>query len=657
MAVSVVLSEIQRDTLRQLCDTVIPSLDVAGEKAAFYARAASDMGVPDAAEQALATLPEQQVDGLRQLLDAIEAEGFGEAPPEAREQIVKAFMDAGPESLAGMTAFKGLALLFFYGLVDPQTGRNPNWEAIGYPGPLSAPPDAPKRIELVEPTTDELVLEADVCVVGSGAGGGVIAGTLAGEGKQVAVLEMGGYFNEADFNQLELWAHQNLYLGGGLLATDTGSVALMAGSNLGGGTTVNWTNCLRTRDDVREQWEREFGLEGLAGPDYDIHLDAVWSRLGVNDDCSDYNGPHQRMEEACKTLGYELVRITRNADPDSYDPESAGFMGFGDQSGSKQGTMKTYLQDAFDNGAQLVARCAANRILVENGRAAGVEATYTDPSDGRTARVIVRAPQVVVACGALHTPALLLRSQIGGPAVGDYLRLHPAGAMLGVYGEPQKAWWGPPQAALTRHFADLEDGYGFLIEAGMVQPALGGATVPWHGGRVHKDWMARGEDSSALVFLIRDRGSGRVSIDGDGNAVWSYAMTDRLDDRNYRRAQAELVRMHDAAGAQEIVTYNRKVSHWSRDGDESAEAFAQRMHDASLDPYEVANFSLHQMGSARMGNNPKTSVANPWGELHDTPGVWVGDASAFPTASGTNPMITIMALAHRTAGAMAAAAA
>src|SRR4051794_5891298 len=333
MAVSVVLSEIQRDTLRLLCDTVVPSLDVPGENADFYARAASDIGVPDAAEQALAQLPEDQVDGLRQLLDAIAAEGFGEAPPEAREQIVKAFLDAGPESLAGMTALKGLALLYFYGLPDPQTGRNPNWEAIGYPGPVSAPPDTPKGIELVEPTTDELVLEADVCVVGSGAGGGVIAGTLAGEGKQVVVLEMGGYFNEADFNQLELWAHQNLYLGGGLLATDTGSVALMAGSNLGGGTTVNWTNCLRTRDDVREQWEREFGLEGLAGSDYDVHLDAVWKRLGVNDDCSDYNGPHQRMLEACDALGYDVVRITRNSDPYFYDPESAGFMGFGDQSG------------------------------------------------------------------------------------------------------------------------------------------------------------------------------------------------------------------------------------------------------------------------------------------------------------------------------------
>jgi choline dehydrogenase-like flavoprotein len=227
--------------------------------------------------------------------------------------------------------------------------------------------------------------------------------------------------------------------------------------------------------------------------------------------------------------------------------------------------------------------------------------------------------------------------------------------MLGVYDGPQKGWWGPPQAALTKEFADVEDGYGFLVESAPVMPGLAGATIPWHGGRVHKDWMATSADASIFIFLIRDRGAGRVTIDRDGNPVWTYAMLDALDDRLYRQGQAELVKMHEAAGAHALYTYHRTVSHWDRSGAESAEAFAQRLYDAPLDPYEVSKFSAHQMGSARMGNNPKSSVANPWGELHDTPGVWIGDASAFPTASGTNPMITIMALARRTATAMAAA--
>ena len=652
MAVTVVLSEIQRDTLAKVCDAFAPSLEAEGEHAAFYARAASHLGIPDAIEQHLATrVPEEQLDGLRQLLDALTEQGFNAAPLELREQILHGVMDSGPEALAGISAFRSLTLLLFYALPDPATGRNPNWDAIGYPGPRSAPPAVPKQITPVAPRDDELRLTADAVVVGSGAGGGVVAGTLARGGEQVVVLEAGGYFNEGDFNQLELWAYENLYRGGGITQTSDGSIALMAGANLGGGTTVNWTNCLRTTPQVREQWEGAFGLEGLAGADYDAQLDAIFERIAVTDEASDLNGPHQRLKEGCETLGYDFRAITRNAKLETYDAEVAGMMGFGDQSGSKQGTLKTYLQDAADAGAQVVVRCTVERVLVENGRAAGVEGTYVD-ADGRQARVVVRAPQVVVAGGALESPALLLRSGIGGPAVGEYLRLHPATTVIGVYGEPQRGWWGAPQTGLTHHFADLEDGYGFLVECAHASPGLTGSAVPWESGRQHKDDMAQGSHAAGFVLLVRDRGAGRVTIDGAGGAVHTYQLADPLDDRHFRRGLREIVRLHDAAGAEAVYTLHRKMTRWRRG--EDLEAYLQRVHEAPLTPFEHATFSLHQMGSCRMGRDPKTSVAGPWGEVHDTPGVWIGDASAFPTASGTNPMITTMALARRTATAMLA---
>jgi choline dehydrogenase-like flavoprotein len=166
--------------------------------------------------------------------------------------------------------------------------------------------------------------------------------------------------------------------------------------------------------------------------------------------------------------------------------------------------------------------------------------------------------------------------------------------------------------------------------------------------------MARTPISSALVFLIRDRGHGRVTIDGAGEPVHTYPLSDALDLAHFRHGLKTMARLHDAAGAQEILTLHRKRQHYKRGGSESLAAYAQRIHDAPLSPFEHATFSLHHMGSARMGVDPKTSVAGPWGELHDTPGVWIGDASAFPTASGTNPMLTTMALAHRTAEAIAA---
>jgi choline dehydrogenase-like flavoprotein len=659
--VAVLLSEVQLATLKQLVDTFAPEVARDDDPTGFWARRGSDLGVDVAIAQQLSSgaVPEDQVEGVRQLLDALRAQGFDDAPQPVREAILHAFMDNDPNALAGLSGLRALTFLLFYALPDPTTAKNPNWEAIGYPGPRAVPPspdEAPKTIGITRPSGDELVLTADVVVVGSGSGGGVIAGTLANAGKDVVVLEAGGYYNEADFNQLELWAYQNLYRAGGLAQTADGQVALMTGANLGGGSTVNWTNCLRTYDWVREEWEREHGLEGLAGADYDRHLDAVSERIGVTDACSDANGPNQRLLDGAAALGIDGRVITRNADPSKYDADLAGLMGFGDVSGAKLGTLKTYLQDAADAGARFVVNCRADRVIVENGRAAGVEATYLDPTTGATARVVVRARQVVAAAGALDTPALLARSGIGGPAVGEYLRLHPATAVIGIYDEAQKAWWGAPQTALSMEYNNLTDGYGYLVETSHASPGVTGTSVPWVSGEQHKADMARGPQSSALVFLIRDRGHGRVMLDAAGNPVHTYPFDDALDLAHFRHGLKTMARMHAAAGAREILTLHRKRLHWTRDGAEALDDYAQRIHDAPLSPFEHATFSLHHMGSARMGKDPKTSVANPWGELHDTPGVWIGDASAFPTASGTNPMLTTMALAHRTAEAIAAAA-
>jgi choline dehydrogenase-like flavoprotein len=644
----------QRATLACLCDTFVPSIARDPDPSGFWGRSASDMGVPAYIEDALAAVPEAGQEQLREFMDGLAALGFPEASPVDRERFIHAFMDSGPEGLAGMSIFKSLTLMYFCGLADATSGKNPNWGVMGYPGPVSAPPATPKPIRPVEPRGDPATMNADVVVIGSGAGGGVIAGTLAAQGQHVVVLEAGGYYNEADFNQHELWAYQNLYRAGGLSGTADGSVSLMTGSNLGGGTTVNWTNCIRTRPSVRHEWAHDHGLDGVDGPEFDRHLDAVWERLGVNDGCSDYNDPHRRLQEACEKLGYAFRRITRNADPATYDPRSAGFMGFGDQSGSKMGTLKTYLEDAYEHGAEFVVRCRADRILVADGRAIGVEAAYTSGT-GAEARLVVNAPTVVVAAGALDSPALLLRSGIGGPAAGKYLRLHPATAVAGVYAQPQQSWWGPPQTALSDQFADIEDGYGFLIECAHANPGLSAAVIPWQSGEDAKQLLQLQAYTAAFVFLIRDRGHGTVSIDEAGNPIHEYHLDDPLDERHFRRGLRELVLLHHAAGARKIYSLHARALSWDREGGEDITEFAQRVHDGSLEPYEHATFSLHHMGSCRMGADPATSVANPWGELHDVKGVWIGDGSAFPTATGTNPMISIMALAHRTAEAIAAA--
>jgi len=644
-------SESQRATLRAICDTFVPRIEVADDPHGFWARQASDIAVDVAVEAYIESrLDPAAREGLRSLLDVFTAQDFPGQDQATREGMLEGFKAFGPEVSAGIQAFGSLTLLHNYGLAI--VGGNPNWKTTGYPGPIGPAPEVPKPIRLWAPDSAEATLDADVCIVGSGAGGGVIAAVLAAAGRRVVVLEAGGYFNESDFNSEELWAYQNLYYKGGLPPTTDGNVTLMCGAGLGGGTTVNWQNCIRTPDHVRAEWEQVHGLEGLAGGDYDRHLDAVLERIAANDECSDYNDYHLRLEEACSALGLAFKRIVRNTNPQVYDPATAGYVHFGDQTGGKQGTLKTFLQDAYDNGATIVTRCRADLVLVENGHAEGVEATFTG-ADGRESKLVVRARQVVIACGALESPALLLRSGIGGPACGKYLHLHPGGAITGIYPEPQKGWWGAPQAGLSDSFANLEDGHGFLIECPAYSPGLAGAATPWLSGRDHKEQMAKADHAASFVFLIRDRGHGEVTIDAAGEAVHTYLITDELDQRNYRKARTTLVRLHEAAGATEVaVGGGGRIATWKRG--EDLDAFAAEIDAMPFTPGSLPLFSAHQMGSCRMGTDPRTSVCNTQGELHDTAGVWIGDGSALPTAPGSNPMITIMAMAHRTAEAMLA---
>ena len=644
------LAEPRMDALRAVCDTVVPGIEHHPDPHGHWARSASSYGVPEAVAEALATLPADQQAGLGQLLDALGAQGFTRASQASREQLLRNVSLASPDAAAGIGALGGLTLLLHYGAPDPATGRNPAWEMLGYPGPVSPPPAQPKPLQPLVLESDT-ALEADVVVVGSGAGGGVIAAELAQRGASVVVVEAGNYYNEADFNQYELWAWQNLYWRGGPTPTADRNVTLQAGSCLGGGTVVNWTNSLRTKEWVRREWADEHGLHDVAS-DFDRHLDAVWSRLSVSTDCCDLNGPHQAMKRGAEALGWSFAVTNRNADPSTYDPASAGYIGFGDQTGSKQSTLKTYLPDAVAAGARIVVGCFVERVLIDGARATGI--VGRSPLTG--AELTVRAPQVVLAAGALETPGVLLRSGIGGPAVGRHLRLHPCTATFGSYGEDMRAWWGAPHTGLVDEFAPLDDGYGFLIESVQYTTGLAASAVPWRDARQHKQALEDFHSAATFVGLLRDRGdqNGKVVLDPTGIAQPFYSLHDPADQAMTRKALDVQVRIHQAAGAHQIIALADGMPVWNQGDD--LEDYIRRVQRVPLRAGAMRLFAAHQMGTARMGTDPSTSVAGPTGELHDTPGVWIGDTSAFPTASGTNPMITVMALSHRTAEQLAAAA-
>ncbi len=659
MATAAVFNDVQRETLDALCETFVPSVEVDTldpVEAAFMRRSALDMQLPAQIEQMLGdAMTAEELAGMGDLLHEMAEQGIGEAPIDVRTQIVQGVSAADAAAKLGLTQLRALTLLLFYALPD-EHGQNPNWEAIGYPGPVSAAPSpaqAPKTIATAEVSGETATLSCDVCVVGSGAGGSVIAAEAARAGKSVLVLEAGGYRNESDFKQLEIPGYQELYYGGGLATSEDGSISILAGATLGGGTVVNYMNCIPTPERIIREWS-EHGIAGMDDPAAYTrdHVELVLERLGANTEATRQNGTHTRLMAGLDALGHEHRPIVRNATLDD-DAEKCGYCTVGCQHGCKRSAMKTWLQDASDSGAKALVGCAATRILTDDGAATGVEAVVTH-ADGSTTALTVTAGDVVVACGSIESPALLLRSGIGGPAVGKHLRLHPAYVAVGIYDEPVEGWRGQVQSLVSDAYAGQEGDFGFLIEATTIQPGFFSPALPWRDGATHKELMQTLRWQAPFITVARDHGSGEVVLDDLGRAVMRWGLGDEVDARLAVRANVELCRLHKAAGASEVFTTHESGLRW-RSG-EDFEQFIADVEAASYAPNDLACFTAHQMGSCRMGTDPQTSVADGHGQLHDTRGVWIGDASAFPTAPGVNPMISIMALAHRTAGELLGAA-
>jgi choline dehydrogenase-like flavoprotein len=636
---------LQRKTLTAIVDTFVAAVPREDDPTGFYAAKGSDIGADVVAEQYLVTrLPEEQLAGLLQLIDTAGLVGLKNQPQAVREAIIANLAGISPESARAVAALYQLSVIFAYSLPGPE-GGNPLWAGMGYPGMVQAPPQTPKTLDVITPS-GETTLEADVVVVGSGSGGGVTAAVLAQAGKRVIILEAGGYFNESDFVQLEPVAYQNLFLRGGFFPSADGMVSIAAGSTVGGGSTVNWSNSLLTPATVRRSWAAD-GLTDVDTPAFDEHLQAVFDRINCNDKVATQNTPHQRLAEGAAKLGYSYRVAMLNIDPDRYDPNLIGWSGMGDQTGAKQGTMRTYLQDASDAGAKLLPNTRAERILTKNGAAVGVEATYTDPQTQQNSRVVIHAPSVVAAAGALETPALLLRSGIGGPAVGAELRLHPASLVTGIYDEPQDPWYGPAMAGIMNEFAEVNDCHGYIVECVQHLPGLFTTVVPWLSGAQHKELTRKYRYRADWVFIVKDRGAGTVTIDENGESAHWYPFTDELDRRHFREAAVTSIRMQEAAGAQQIFLAGQPFAPWQRG--EDLEAFIEKVSQVPIGPGGTPVFSAHQMCSAKLGSDPQTCVAKPDGELYDTTGVWIADASGMPCCSGVNPMVSVMALARRTA--------
>jgi long-chain-alcohol oxidase len=566
------------------------------------------------------------------------ARPFSALPLARRERYLRAWAGSRlPPRRKAFQALKRLIAVTHY--TTPGAAR-----AFGYPGPLGPPPDVPKPIRPL-PIQADTSLTCDVVIVGSGAGGGVVAAELAAAGRDVVVLEKGGYRNEADFTHEEGASLERLYDGGGLLATSDLGVVILQGATLGGGTVVNYTTSFLTPEGVREEWARDHGLAHFTSAEFTRSLEAVARRIGVNTAHAAPSGRDRVLIRGLERLGWHHGLLPRNVRGCAQD-DGCGYCGYGCRSGAKQSTLVTYLPDAAARGARIVVNCDVHRVTIAAGRATGVEARVGDHA------LSVRAQTVVVACGSIHSPALLLRSGVRLPALGRYLALHPATAVFGVMDEAIRPWTGTVQAHYSDQFADLDRGYGVKLETAPVHPSLHALAAPWESGAQFRAAMARLPHTALCGVLLRDRFGGRVRVDGDGRPVVDYRVS-RYDAAHLRRAIAGAAEVLEAAGAREIwLPLARPVSYQPGPA-RAREGWLRRVDATGWGVNQLLLVTFHQMASCRMGVSARTSVVDPEHRVWGVRGLYVADASVFPSASGVNPMLTVMGIAHRAAGIIA----
>jgi choline dehydrogenase-like flavoprotein len=582
---------------------------------------------------------------------------FHELSPAQRERLLQSWAGAWlPPLRQGFQALRKLCLFLYYGGGPAGGAPHPAWAALGYPGPALPPgegqPGASERpLQPLAPLTDT-VYTCQVLVIGSGAGGGVVAGELAQAGHDVLVLEAGPYCHGPDFTQREVDMMSRLYDAKGALSTRDGGISLLAGACLGGGTTVNWAGAFRTPGYILQEWARAHDAPQFVSPDFQRSLDAVAEALSVNTDYPRHNGQNQALRDGSARLGQATRLIARNekglTDSDLHF-RGLGFSTLGDAHGIKQGTLNTYLRTAAAHGARLLPDTHAERVTTAAGRATGAEATHRT-ADGRQVRITVRAERVVVAGGAIQTPALLLRSGLRHPHLGRHLHLHPTVVVAAHYPHPMHSWHGPSMSVVNDTFARLHGtNFGVKLETPPTHPGLLAMVLPWLGGAQHRELLQAADHLGSFIVLTRDRDGGRVRTDRQGAPLIDYQLSafDRANMLTGVRAAAEI---HVAAGAHTVyLPHGTLPVLRARHGTAQNPEVLDQLARLRWQPNRFGLFSAHQMSTCRLGGQAGTHPVRPSGETVEVRGLYVADGSAFPACSGVNPMLTIMALAHYTA--------
>jgi choline dehydrogenase-like flavoprotein len=620
------MNERRLATFRTIAETFVPA-DARIDRVMHYA------------VQAIDTLSPGRQAEFNQLLDLLALPM--KLGPDMRAGVLRSFADSPIAKLrTGFSTLKRLLLYCAYAESEPDS-PNPIWARLGYPGPRAdRGADDPALPFATGKDGDKI--RADVVVIGSGAGGGVAASAFARAGKTVVVLEAGLAFDARSMDQREL-SMSDLYLDSGLTATNDLGVAILAGSTVGGGTTVNWCTSFRMPARIASEWATESGIASLPdelAPHY-AHLEAELDLRPV----AKHNANNQVILNGAKALGIHCGEMPRNAPPDCGD--GCGYCGFGCAYGKKRSTARAFLPDISATGGAIYARARARHVILDGRRAKGVAVEQTMP-DGAVHRFEVLADLVVVSGGTLRSPGILARSGIKTGALGQRLHLHPVSACFTEFEGEIAPYLGPMQSAFSDAYNYRTGNYGCKIETAPTHPGIAAIALPWRSREQHVEAMARARRSASLIAVTRDRDPG--SIDLDDEVQIRYRLSP-FDGENLLEGILGMMDLAFAAGAVRVSTLHAKPIIIERAKWSSARraALADEMHKIGIGSNRQIVFSAHQMGTCAMGTQESTSVVDPTGRVWGYENLLVADASIFPQASGVNPMLTIMAMASRVA--------
>ena len=496
-------------------------------------------------------------------------------------------------------------------------------------------------------------VDCDVCIIGSGAGGGVLAEGLVAKGLDVVMLEAGQHRTRRHFNMDEAAAFQTLYQERGLRASADLAISVLQGHSVGGGTTINWTSCFRTPERILELWKNRHGVEGLDSDTLLPHFEAVEERLSISAWPEQLANANNRVIlDGAEKLGWKAEMLRRNV----RGCVNSGYCGMGCPVDGKQSMLVTTIPEAVKGGMRLYTDTRADRIECSNLRAEMVYASVWDPEKNRpSGRTLQIRPKVVVSsCGAINGPALFLRSGLNDSGlVGRRTFIHPVTGIAALFGTDIDGFYGAPQSASCHQFIDRgPDKYGFFIEAAPTHPILA-ATAASTFGQDQQALMARLNQASFLIalqvdgYLDGDEG-GTVSLRNDGRIRLDYPVSTRLEE-GFRASHLALAELALAAGSEEIRSLHLEPAVVRSKAD------LPLLESRPYGSLQHGIFTAHQMGGLPMGGSPSTSIVDSQLRHHQIKNLFVVDGSVFPSALGVNPSETIYGLAHRAREHVAAA--